>query len=129
MSDTNVQTVNDFCHSLPRGDSSETLAYLAEDVVYHNMPWEPVTGHVGVWEVLGPFLGGDEPGMKQMDILDTAASGDIVMNTRSEVWELAGVRVVLPVAGFFRLRDGLIVRWDDYWDTVTMQPLLDAMAG
>ncbi|MBL4888463.1 MAG: hypothetical protein JKX97_00405 [Candidatus Lindowbacteria bacterium] len=61
------------------------------------------------------------------DIHHSAASGDIVMNARSELWERAGVSVVLPVAGVFTLRNGLITRWEDYWDSATFQPLLDTL--
>ena len=55
----------------------------------------------------------------------TLAEGDIVMNARDETWEHKGVKVVLPVAGVFRVRDGVITHWSDYFDVTTIQPLLD----
>lgn len=127
MNDTNNRIVTNMCNSLLAGDMRKTLAYLSEDVVYHNIPWEPVTGHAGVRKVLEPFIDGPDCALKKMDILRTVADGDVVMNARSELWERACVSVVLPVAGVFTVRGGLIVRWEDYWDAATMQPLLDVV--
>ena len=127
MSDTNIQIVTDMCNSLLAGDMAETVKFLSDDVVYHNLPWEPVSGHVAVRKVLDPFVDGPDCAVKKMDIHHSAATGDVVLNARSELWERAGVSVVLPVAGVFTVRDGLITRWDDYWDLATMQPLLDTL--
>ena len=127
MSETNSRIVTDMCNSLLAGDMQKTVAYLSEDVVYHNMPWEPVTGRAGVRKVLDPFVEGPDCALKKMDIWHTTANGEVVMNARSELWQRAGASVVLPVAGVFTVRDGLIVRWEDYWDSATMQPMLDVV--
>ena len=127
MSDTNIRIVTELCNSLLAGDMAETVKFLSDDVVYHNLPWEPVTGHAAVRNVLDPFVDGPHCAVKKMDIHHSAATGDVVMNARSELWERAGVSVVLPVAGVFTVRDGLITQWDDYWDLATMQPLLDTL--
>lgn len=127
MSDTNIQIVTDLCNSLLAGDMAETVKFLSEDVVYHNLPWNPVIGHAGVRKALDPLVHGPNCAARKMDIHHSAASGDIVMNARSELWERAGVSVVLPVAGVFTLRNGLITRWEDYWDSATFQPLLDTL--
>lgn len=119
-----ARLVTDFCHSLTGGDMARTCSYLAPDVHYHNMPWAPVLGHAQVRGVLDPLLHGSGCAMQIMEIEHTLCSGEVVMNTRLETWERQGVRVVLPVAGFFVVRDGLITRWVDYWDLATIQPLL-----
>ncbi len=62
-----------------------------------------------------------------MHVHHTVADGDIVMNARDETWNCGQVEVVLPVAGVFRLRDGLITHWSDYFDSKTMNPILQAM--
>ncbi len=129
MSETNSRIVTDLCNSLLTGDMRECLAYLSKDVVYHNMPWDPVTGHAAVRKVLDPFVDGPDCALKRMDIVQTVAAGDVVMNSRNELWERAGVSVLLPVAGVFTVRGGEIVRWEDYWDSATMQPLLDVVMG
>lgn len=127
MIDTNVPIVTDMCNSLLAGDMANTVEYLSEDVIYHNKPRGPVTGHAGVREVLDPFAHGSQSALKVMKIHHSVANVEVVMNARSERWERAGVAVTLPVAGGFIVRDGLIVRRDDYWDPVTLQPLIDTL--
>ncbi len=125
MSEANRERVTAFCHALLKG-TDEVVTFLAEDVYYHNMPWPPVTGHAGVREVLSPLIDADPCALRKMEIHHTVAEGDLVMNARDETWEHKGVKVVLPVAGVFQLRDGIITRWSDYFDVATIQPLLDA---
>jgi limonene-1,2-epoxide hydrolase len=127
MSQSNIQIVTDMCNSLLAGDMAKTCEFLSADAVYHNKPWPAVTGHAAIREVLDPFIEGPECALKTMDIHHSAADGDVVLNARSELWERAGASVLLPVAGVFTIRDGLITQWDDYWDSATLQPLLDTL--
>jgi limonene-1,2-epoxide hydrolase len=127
MKDANRELVTEFCNSLLAGDMAKTVAYLSEDVVYHNLPWQPVIGRAEVRKVLDPLVHGENCAITKMEIHHTLAEGDVVMNARTEVWERAGVRVELPVAGLFVVRAGQIARWSDYWDLATIQPLLDTL--
>ena len=124
MSEANRQLVTDFCNALMAG-TDKLVGFLSEDVLYHNMPWPPVSGHDAVRKVLGPLVDADPCAVTKMEIHHTPAEGDIVMNARDETWEHKGVKVVLPVAGVFRVRDGVITHWSDYFDVNTIQPLLD----
>ena len=125
MSEANRERVTAFCHALMEGTDA-LLAFLSDDVHYHNMPWPPVTGHAAVRGVLSPLLDVEPCGLTKMEIHHTLAEGDLVMNARDETWEHKGVKVVLPVAGVFHLRGGIITRWNDYFDVATIKPLLDA---
>lgn len=125
MSEANRQLVTDFCNALMSG-TDKALAFLSEDVIYHNMPWPPVTGHDAVRKVLGSLVDADPCALRKMEIHHTLAEGDTVMNARDETWEHKGVDCLLPVAGVFRIRDGKITHWSDYFDVNTIQPLLDA---
>jgi limonene-1,2-epoxide hydrolase len=120
-----IDLVTEFCHCLAAGDMAATCSYLTEDVVYHNMPWAPVVGHAAVRKVLDPLAHGPGHALRRMEISHTAGAGNVVMNARMETWERRGVRVELPVAGLFVVREGRIARWSDYWDLATVQPLLD----
>ncbi len=124
MNSEHAELVTRFCQSLLMADMAATCRYLAPDVYYHNMPWAPVTGHAGVRKVLDPLVHGERCALRKMQIDHTLADGDVVMNARVETWERQGVRVELPVAGLFIIRDGLITRWSDYWDLPTIAPLL-----
>jgi limonene-1,2-epoxide hydrolase len=59
MSTENEKIVTEFCQSLLSADMAKVVTYLSEDVFYHNIPWEPVTGHAGVRKVLDPFVHGE----------------------------------------------------------------------
>ena len=125
MSANNEQKVTDFCMSWLNGELGASAAYLSEDVEYHNMPWDPVTGHAGFLQVFKQFVRDDVNMLQKMDILHSASSGNIVMNERLELWVLGDVRMELPVLGMFELNgEGKIRRWHDYFDAQTAAPLL-----
>ncbi|EPB9494523.1 TPA: hypothetical protein L4Q76_001761 [Pseudomonas aeruginosa] len=74
-------------------------------------------------KLLGPFV---NPGRcTRMQIHRTMSQDDMVMNERTETWEYEGTTVVLPVAGVFRIEDGKIARWNDYFDEKTIKPLIE----
>ena len=128
MSAENEKKATAFCHSLFDADMAKSVEYLSEDVEYHNMPWEPVTGHAGVRKVLDPFVHGENNMLEKMDILHTTSSGNTVMNERLETWTKGDVTVKLPVVGMFEFNtQGKICRWNDYFDAKTMTPLMEAL--
>jgi limonene-1,2-epoxide hydrolase len=124
MATDSATLVTRLCNSLLEADMAKTCALLAPDVHYHNMPWAPVRGHAAVRAVLDPLVHGPHCALRTMVIEHTLCDGAVVMNARVETWERAGVRVELPVAGLFVVRDGLVSRWVDYWDLATIAPLL-----
>jgi len=128
MSATNSETVRRFCMSLMHGDMALAARHLSNDVYYQNMPWEAMRGARAVQDFLQPFVDGTHCSLTAMEILQQVAEGDTVMNARVETWERRGLRVVLPVAGVFVLREGLITRWCDYWDLATFKPILDSIS-
>ncbi|MAA74751.1 MAG: limonene-1,2-epoxide hydrolase [Salinisphaeraceae bacterium] len=127
---TNDQIVTDFCMSLEHSEAGfEPGRYLAEEVEYLNVPLEPIYGREAAKAFLTPFVGAGSNCLARMEIPVTTSAGNFVMNERMEYWVKGDVRVDLPVAGVFELRDGLIVSWRDYFDLPTLQPLLDAVLG
>ena len=127
MRTNNEQLVTDFCNALADGLAA-ILPYLADDVLYHNMPWEPVTGHAGVRQVLEPFIGSQQL-LQKMEIKHTTSAGNVVMNERLETWVKGDVTVLLPVLGVFTIADGKIAKWYDYFDAATVTPLTDALSA
>ena len=125
MNTENEALVTEFCNALSSGNMDTVVSYLSEDVFYHNIPWEPVTGHAGVREVLDPFIGANL--LQKMEIPHTASSGDIVTNERMETWVKGDVQVLLPVLGVFTITGGKISKWCDYFDSRTIVPLVEAM--
>ena len=127
MSTENEKIVTEFCQSLLGADMAKVVTYLSADVLYHNIPWEPVTGHAGVRQVLDPFIHGANCAITRMDIKNTTSSGNVVMNERVETWVKGSVRLELPVVGAFELKDGKITKWRDYFDSATIAPLMEAI--
>lgn len=127
MSTENERIVTEFCQSLLGADMAKVVTYLSEDVVYHNIPWEPVTGHAGVRQVLDPFVHGENCAITRMDIKNTTSAGNVVMNERVETWVKGDVKVVLPVVGIFEFNQGKITKWRDYFDSATVAPLMEAI--
>ena len=128
MSTANEQTVTEFCNALLGRDMNKLVSYLTEDVYYHNIPWQPVTGHEGVRKMLTPFVEGPKCSLNKMDIKNTSSAGNVVMNERIEHWQAGTVKVELPVVGVFTFDDkGKIARWCDYFDAKTAAPLMEAM--
>ena len=56
------------------------------------------------------------------------ATGDVVMNERTDRFLVKGEWYDLPVAGVFELRDGKIALWRDYFDMAMINAMLGALA-
>ena len=119
--------VNKLCDALTKGKIDDVVGYLSREVFYHNLPYEPIIGRSGVKKFLGPFVESRHGGMESIEYHHCVAEGDTVMNARSEKWRHKDTAVVLPVAGVFKIDNNLICEWWDYWDSATLQPLLDAI--
>jgi limonene-1,2-epoxide hydrolase len=127
MSNPNEELVAVMCNAMTGGSMDKVVACLTEDVFYHNLPFDPIIGRAGVKEFLNPFVDTPHGGLETIDYLHTLSDGNTVMNARNETWRHKDVTVILPVAGVFEIENGLISRWCDYWDTATLQPLVDRM--
>ena len=116
--------VSDFITRLCAKDLDGALALVTDDVEYDNVPMRKVHGPSGIRETLEPFL----VGCTAVDwvVHHQAASGDVVMNERTDRFEMGGRWIELGVAGLFVLRDGRIALWRDYFDLPTFQK---AIAG
>jgi limonene-1,2-epoxide hydrolase len=96
-------------------DIEAILAVLADDVVYENVPMSVMNGHDEVRAMLGPFAEMAEK--VEWEVLEQVESGDVVMNERVDrFWLEGGHTVELRVAGVFKVRDGKITLWRDYFD-------------
>ena len=123
MSADNEKLVTDFCMGL-QTEFAKTFDRLAEDVDYLNVPMDPVKGRDASRKFLEPFA----PCLRKMAISHTTSHGDVVMNERLETWVEGQVRIDLPVAGVFEIRNGKIAKWRDYFDLAKIAPLLEAVA-
>ncbi|WP_299194003.1 limonene-1,2-epoxide hydrolase family protein [uncultured Erythrobacter sp.] len=94
-------------------DLDRVCALLGEDVAYHNIPMEPLNGKPAVESYLrsaGPFEESD------WELLHIAAAGEHVLTERVDRMRVGGKSIALPLMGIFRVKDGLIREWRDYFD-------------
>src|SRR5664280_1820543 len=112
-----MEVVEAFLHAAVAMDFDRTLAFLAEDVGYTNIPMLTVHGHVGVREVVEPFF---EPiHENEFVILRKAAAGPVVFLERLDRHRLDHGWRELPVNSVFEVHNGKITVWRDYFDLGT----------
>ena len=114
MAAESEKIVSDFCQAWTRRNLEEIMSFFSEDAVYHNIPMEPAKGKAAIRNVINMFL--PMASAIEFKILNTAASGNVVMNERVDIFQMGNKRVELPVAGVFEVRTGKILAWRDYFD-------------
>jgi len=113
---TNTDIVNKFLAALHHKETDVALDLMTDDIFYHNIPMEPLSGK----QAVGAFLAAES----DLDVLDlvtlhSAENGNIVMNERVDSFGLNGRVLDLPVMGVFELQNGKIKAWRDYFDLNT----------
>ena len=118
------ETVRAFINAMDRKDLDAACALVTADCEYDNVPMAKAFGPEGIRTTLEPFFATCS-GVR-FDIHYQAESGDVVMNERTDNFEIAGKWIGVGVAGLFVLRDGKIALWRDYFDLAMFQ---NALAG
>jgi limonene-1,2-epoxide hydrolase len=110
----NVKLVTDFCASWSTRDLKQILPRLADDCTYRMSETTPaVNGHTGVTERLGSWMPSSDLGI-EFKILDTFASGPMVMNRRIDSFKSTTRPLTWEGVGVFFVKDGKIKEWSDY---------------
>ena len=114
-----IDLVSRFCGAWTNGLGADDLAsFFTDDAVYHNIPFEPVTGRKNIAHNIASFIRPGPPGIERIEfrVINIAASGPIVMTERVDIFTLAGRTFDLQVMGTFEVNDGKINAWRDYYD-------------
>ena len=109
-------------------DYDTAVTHVSDVCEYVNSPLGPAPspGPKGVREVLEPFFA---PVIRNEFIIRTEiVSGEVVCLERLDRHELPKGWVELPVTGIFRVRDGKITEWRDYFDFPTIANGFAAMS-
>jgi len=117
---TAAETVRAFLGSFGKSveqDHAAYLHYLAEDVHYFSGTStvcgneETVALAKRAFDMLGLYSW-------YCEITNLVTDGEVVMTERQDYQLDENMKVVLivPIMGFFRVRDGKITEWRDYWD-------------
>ncbi len=119
-----LDTVNAFMKAAAGRDYDAAESYLTDDIEYQNMPLPPVTGKEAVRATLDMLLATAEG--SEWVVHRELEAGNVVMNERTDRFNIGGKWMELPVAGVFELRDGKIALWRDYFD---LETIMKQMSG
>ncbi len=120
MSD-NVAIIKSFIEAWSRLDADELVAYFTEDGTYHNMPFDPVSGHENLKGFIAGFI--KDWTQTDWDVLTLMGEGDVVVAERLDRTRVGDIAVDLPCCGVFQMEGGKIKVWRDYFDMATyMKP-------
>ena len=119
---TPEETVNEFIARVVGDDLDGACEIVTDDLEYDNVPMGKNFGPDGLKTFLGAMAGGvDEV---QFVVHRQTASGNVVMNERTDRFRVGERWFDLPVAGVFELRDGKISLWRDYFDMAPVNEML-----
>lgn len=106
--------VSTFLHALAARDMDRATALLAPELRYTNVSLPTLKGGALVGKVLRLALG--RALRFDVQIHGIATSGDTVLTERTDVIAAGPLHVRFWVCGTFRVRDGRITLWRDYFD-------------
>lgn len=118
------EVVRQFCAVAGSHDPDALRTYLAEDVVYHNIPLEPAVGldaAMAVFDMMTSLCEGIT-----FEVHHLVSTGDVVLTERTDYFTINGTQHPLPVMGTFEVRDGKITAWRDYFDMAQVTAIFGA---
>lgn len=103
-----------FLHALEAQNHSQIAELLAPDLRYTNVSLPTLKGGKVVSNLLKRLMG-EKIGF-QVQVHRIATNGSIVMTERTDVIKLGSLHMGFWVCGTFRVEQGRIVLWRDYFD-------------
>lgn len=113
----NIDIIRSFIKDWSTLDAERLADYFTEDGTYYNMPVQPVTGKDNVAQFIAGFISSWQS--TEWDLLNIAASGDVVIAERLDRTKTSNGNVDLPCVGVFEMENGKIKVWRDYFDMNT----------
>jgi limonene-1,2-epoxide hydrolase len=114
MSDA-ATVIDRFVAAWPRKDVDELMSFFSEDAVYENVPIDPPNrGVEEIRKVIEQFSG--MATQIEFIVHQQSANGSVVMNERTDRFEVGGKWVELRVMGVFEVEGDKIKAWRDYFD-------------
>ena len=118
-----IEIVRQFCDAWSKMNFDAIMAALAEDIHYHNVPLQPVTGKANVERYLKQAWRFDRC---DWVLLNIAANGKTVLTERIDKFWFGDNEVALPVMGVFIIEGDQIRLWRDYFDLADYRKQLAA---
>lgn len=120
------RVVREFCDAFVAHDAEMLRPFLADDIVYHNIPMDPVTGADATVAFVAGFLAMCDK--MEFDIHHLAVRGNVVLTERTDSFTMGSVVAPLPVMGTFEVSDGKISAWRDYFDMAQVTKMFSGEA-
>jgi limonene-1,2-epoxide hydrolase len=99
-------------------DLDRVCSLVTDDIEYDNVPMGKVYGPDGVRKVLSAGVTQEATDI-EWRVLEQIEQGDIVMNERVDCFLVNDTWIEIPIAALFKVRDGKICLWRDYFDLDT----------
>jgi limonene-1,2-epoxide hydrolase len=99
-------------------DLDRVCSLVTDDIEYDNVPMGKVYGPDGVRKVLSVGVTQEATDI-EWRVLEQIEQGDIVMNERVDCFLVNDTWIEIPIAALFKVRDGKICLWRDYFDLDT----------
>ncbi len=109
----NDATIRRFLAAWEHRETAFIVDSFTEDAVYHSIPLSPIIGKEAIARFVAGFA--DVP-PGRLVIHHQIASGDVVMNERTDYIVINRRPVTLPICGVFELEGGRIKAWREYFD-------------
>ncbi|WP_439816804.1 limonene-1,2-epoxide hydrolase family protein [Zavarzinia sp. CC-PAN008] len=124
----NSAVVDAFVQAWNNKDLDAVLACMTDDVVYHNIPMEPINGVGAVRQMMTPFLATIQQ-IEWIILAQAENASGAVLNERIDKFLINGKWIALPVMGSFEFRDGKISAWRDYFDLAQFNAAMASTQG
>ena len=120
--DTNRARVEDFWRALYDRDFDRVATFFTDESEYTDVASPPEDVAYGPAQIVARLrLGLERLAGYEHDLRLVVAEGDTVVTEHAETWRWhTGEEVTLPFVSVQELRDGMILRWWDYWDLQTL---------
>ena len=112
---SNLAHARAFLKAFDQQDLDAIAAGVTEDVLYHNIPMDPINGRADMRAMLAGMVGGAEKVEFIVHSIAESAVGS-VLSERTDRFLLGGKWISVRVMGTFEYRNGLISVWRDYFD-------------
>ena len=120
------RVVREFCAAFEQHDAEGLRRFLTEDVVYHNIPMDPVVGIDATIAFIAGFFAMCDS--LAFELVHLAVRDNVVLTERVDTFTVGPVEGPLPVMGTFEVRDGKISAWRDYFDLGQITAMLSGGA-
>jgi limonene-1,2-epoxide hydrolase len=111
----NIDKVRAFIGAWNRCDRVAIIAAFADEAIYHNVPMAPIRGRAAISAAVARILE-EMSGIEWKIVHIAETENGAVLTERVDSFRMRGRTMSVSLMGVFELREGLIMRWSEYFD-------------